>query len=149
MHRFFGSFYTGRAALGMLIIRLFFGWGLVLHGYQKFTHGGPFHWGDALGIPSFWQSLAFLGEFAGGLGLMVGLLTPLAALGITITMVVAFLKVHLPAHEVYVHMEGGPNYEVAAHYLIVGVGALISGPGALSLDALIFGRRPRGTPYAP
>lgn len=149
MHKFFGPFFTGRAAFGVLIIRLFFGWGLVLHGYQKFTHGGPFHWGDPLGIPPFWQSMAFLGEFAGGLGLMVGGLTPLAALGITITMIVAFLKVHLPAHAAYVHMEGGPNYEVAAHYLIVAVGVLISGPGALSLDALIFGRRWRGNAYAP
>ena len=149
MHGFFGPFFTGRAAVGVLIIRVFFGWGLVLHGYQKYTHGGPFHWGDALGIPSFWQSMAFLGEFAGGAGLMVGLLTPLAALGITVTMIVAFLKVHLPAHEVYVHMEGGPNYEVAAHYLIVGAGVLVSGPGALSLDRLIFGRRARTNRYAP
>ena len=149
MHRFFGPFFTGRAALGLLVIRVFFGWGLVLHGYQKLTHGGPFHWGDALGIPPFWQSMAFLGEFAGGMGVMVGLLTPLAALGITITMITAFLKVHLPAHEVYVNMEGGPNYEVAAHYLIFAVGVLISGPGALSLDALIFGRRLRGNTYAP
>lgn len=149
MHRLFGPFFTGRAAVCLLVIRVFFGWGLVLHGYQKFTHGGPFHWGNDLGIPSFWQSMAFLGEFAGGLGLIVGLLTPLAALGITITMIVAFLKVHLPAHEVYVHMEGGPNYEVAAHYLIVGVGVLISGPGALSLDALLFRRRWQSNPYAP
>ena len=149
MHKLFGPFFTGRAAVGLLVIRVFFGWGLVLHGYQKFTHGGPFHWGDGLGIPPFWQSMAFLGEFAGGMGLMVGLLTPFAALGITITMSVAFLKVHLPAQAVYVHMEGGPNYEVAAHYLIVGVAVLISGPGALSLDSLIFGRRLRSNPYAP
>lgn len=149
MHRLFGPFFTGRAALGVLIVRIFFGWGLVLHGYQKFTHGGPFHWGDALGIPPFWQSMAFLGEFAGGLGLMVGLLTPLAALGIAVTMTVAMFKVHLPAHEVYVHMEGGPNYEVCAHYLIVGVGVLLSGPGALSLDALVFGRRTRANRYTP
>ena len=149
MHRIFGPFVPGRAAFGLLVLRVFFGWGLVLHGYAKFTHGGPFHWGDQVGIPPFWQSMAFLGEFAGGAGLIAGLLTPVAALGITITMIVAFLKVHLPAHEVYVHMEGGPNYEVAAHYLIVGVALLVGGPGAFSLDALIFGRRLRRNPYAP
>ena len=149
MSRIFGPLFTGRAAVGLLVIRVFFGWGLVLHGYQKLTHGGPFHWGDALSIPSFWQSMAFLGEFAGGMGLMIGLLTPLAALGVTTTMIVAMLKVHLPAREVYVSMTNGPNYEVAAHYLIVAIGVLLSGPGALSLDALIFGRRLRGNPYAP
>ncbi len=149
MNALFGPFFTGRAALGLLVIRLGFGWGLVLHGYQKLTHGGPFHWGDQLGIPPFWQSMAFLGEFGGGMGVMAGLLTPLAALGITITMTVAMLKVHLPAHEVYVHMEGGPNYEVCAHYLIFGLALLIGGPGAWSLDALIFGRHRRRNPYAP
>ena len=110
MHRFFGPFFTGRAAFGVLIIRVFFGWGLVLHGYQKWTHGGPFHWGRPVGHSRLLAEHGLSGASSpAAWGLMVGLLTPLAALGITITMCVAFLKVHIPAHEVYVHMEGGPK----------------------------------------
>ena len=151
MHKIFGAFFTGRAALGLLVIRIFFGLALVIHGYGK-AAGGAFHWADKMpGAPApFLQGLATLSELGGGLAMIFGLLTPLAMLGIIITMAVAIVKVHLPQGAHYVSLNHGtPSYETAAHYLIVAAGLLISGPGAFSLDALIFGRRLQSNAYAP
>ena len=140
---------TGRTAVGLLIIRVFFGLRIPLLGYGKITQAGPLHWGDSLGIASPLQGLATLSEFGGGLAIIAGLLTPLAALGLTITMLVAIFKVHLPQGEHYISNTGAPNYEVAGHYLIVAVGLLFTGPGTLSLDALIFRRHGQKPPNAP
>lgn len=147
MKRIFGTFVTGRAAWGLLIFRLFFGLGIALHGYQKvISPGGAFGWVDEglhVRIPPLFQGLATLAELGGGLAVMVGLVTPLAALGILITMAFAIVKFHWGvrgAH--YVAVLPGPDYEPAGHYFIFALGLLCSGPGSVSLDALCFGRRP-------
>jgi len=70
----------------------------------------------------------------------IGLLTPLALLGLVITMIVAITTVHLNAGHPYVARGGGLSYELAALYLAVSLLALIAGPGKLSLDAKLFGR---------
>ena len=49
-----------------------------------------------LHIPAPFAFLAICAEFFGGLGLMVGLLSRIAAFGIFCNMVVAVLTVHLP-----------------------------------------------------
>ena len=155
MKRLFGPFVPGRPAVGLLILRLLFGVGITAHGYQKIL-AGPFHWGDNLAtmpmhlvIPPFFQGLATLGEFGGGLAMIFGLLTPLGMLGILIAMSFAILKFHLPRGAVYVPLSNRPDFEAAAHYWIIAVTLLFTGPGTLSLVALIFGRRPPGAPYAP
>ncbi len=158
MRHLFGPFLTGRAAAGLLIFRLVFGLGIASHGFQKATSHGYDHlgtgwltWFEPAGsIPMPLQGLATLAELAGGLGIMVGFITPLAAFGVFFAMTFAMFKVHLPAHEVYVSLTGGPNYEMCLHYLIFGLVVLITGPGVVSLDYLFFGRRWRRTnPYAP
>jgi len=47
-----------------------------------------------MGIPAWLAVLAIAAEFLGGLGLLVGLLARVAALGIITNMVVAILMVH-------------------------------------------------------
>ena len=54
--------------------------------------------------------------------MIFGLLTPLAMLGIVCTMSFAILKFHFPRGAVYVFTPGKPDYEPAAHYLIIAVG---------------------------
>lgn len=141
-HRLFGPFVVGRAALGLLVIRLVFGAALALHGLPKIQK--PFSWMPPESpVPGFLQALAALSEFGGGLALIVGLLTPLACLGILCTMATAYYLVHLPAQNPFVsNNPTQPAFELAAAFFAVALGLLISGPGVLSLDALLFGRRP-------
>lgn len=155
MSKLFGPFVGGRVAVGLLILRIFFGIGLVLHGCQKIM-AGPLHWADDIAkmpghlvIPPFFQAMATLGEFGGGLSMIFGLLTPLGLLGVFCTLGFALVKFHLPRGAVYVSLHGGPDYEAAAHYFLIALGLLFTGPGTLSLDALIFHRRRDDSPYAP
>ena len=135
-----GQFVGGRAAWGLLAIRLVFGGALALHGLQKMS--SPFGWmGPDAPVPGFLQFLAFLSEFGGGLALMFGLLTPLAALGVMATMTVATLMVH-GAHP-WVAAPGQPSKEAALGYLAFGLLLLLAGPGTLSLDALLLRKKLR------
>ncbi|MEW6129789.1 MAG: DoxX family protein [Acidobacteriota bacterium] len=139
MKKLFGEFIGNRGAIGLLIVRLIFGMGLMLHGYSKIKN--PFDWmGQEAPIPGLLQSLAALSEFGGGLALILGLLTPIAAFGITCTMLFAVLGVHVRAGHPFVG-SGGPSYELAALYLGVALLMLITGPGKYSLDALVFGAK--------
>ena len=144
MDKIFGNFVAGRGAVGLLIVRFVFGLGLILHGLPKLQRpGGAFGWmGPDAPVPGILQALAVLSEVGGGLALILGLLTPLAALGVICTMAYAVIKVHMAAGDPFVS-SGGRSYESAAGYLAVGLLMLLTGPGALSLDALLFGRGQR------
>lgn len=139
-----GNFFDlrgGRSAVGLLLLRVAVGLAFVLHGWGKITgKGGMFGWMGP-DVPAWLQGLASFAEFGGGLGLIVGLLTPVACFGIACTMLVALFKVQLPAHHPFVSA-GGPSYELVISYLAAAIAIMLGGPGALSLDALIFGRRP-------
>ena len=69
------------------------------------------------------------------------LLTPLASFLILCTMAVAAGMVHIPAGHPFVASTGGPSYEPALGYLAIALLLLLAGPGRLSLDWLLFGRR--------
>ncbi len=82
----FGEFIGGRVAFSFLLLRLFAGSALMMHGWGKIQ--APFNWMDKMPNhpPAILQALAALSEFGGGLALILGLLTPLACLGIACTM---------------------------------------------------------------
>lgn len=133
----FNDFVGGRVAVGLLVLRLVAGLGMMFHGWGKIQN--PFGWmGDGAGIPGWLQALAALSEFGGGAAWILGLLTPLASLGILCTMAKA---VHLHAvvlKHPFVGKEG--SYELALLYGCVALLLLLAGPGKLSLDAPLFGR---------
>jgi putative oxidoreductase len=115
------------------------GTAFVLHGWPKIQN--PWGWmGAEAHVPAMLQALAALAEFAGGMGLIVGLLTRLGSLGLVANMSVALGLVHLPSGDPFVGKPGGRSYELAAIYLACAVVFFLLGPGRFSLDALLFRR---------
>ncbi len=131
-------------SLGLLLIRLVVGITFMGHGAQKLFgwfggHGikGTGGFFESIGIkPGVTMAiLAGLAEFIGGAMFALGLFTPIAALLIAATMVVAIVKVHGPNG--YWITQNGFEYNLML--IAVAIGVLLIGPGQYSLDAIIFG----------
>lgn len=126
-------------SVALLLARLLVGVAFILHGLGKIKD--PFGWmGPDPFVPSLFVALAAVAEFGGGIALIVGLLTPLANLGIASTMIVATYLHAVMKGDPFVG-KGGPSYELATVYLVLAVLLMATGPGRFSLDRLIFGRR--------
>jgi putative oxidoreductase len=133
---------TVRASIGLLAIRLVAGTTLALHGWPKIQH--PLNWmGEKATVPGFFQACAALAEFGGGIALVLGFLTAIAGLGVVINMIVALALVHVPQGDPLVALKGGPAKEPALLYLAVGLLLVCTGPGAASIDRLLFAPRKR------
>ena len=133
---------TASTAWGLLIIRLALGAVFLMHGAQKlfeFTIPGTVESFGAMGapLPEITAPLVAVLEFAGGILLILGLLTRLVALLLAIDMVVAL--VHAAAG--FWVAEGG--YEFVAVLGAAALGIALTGAGSLSLDRpLLRGRAP-------
>ncbi|MEZ5965784.1 MAG: DoxX family protein [Planctomycetota bacterium] len=132
---------TGASSFGLLLLRLALGVALCLHGWPKVQHIAD--WMNVFGMtdpaPGYLQAMAAVSEFAGGIAVAVGLLTPLAALGIACTMGYA-VWFHISAGHAYLESGSGPAYELALVYLAAALCILFCGPGKLSLDGVMFKR---------
>ena len=122
----FTSTKSVRASAGLLLLRVVVGAAFVLHGYGKIQHLTSWQNGMAGDhFPGFLQAAAAIAEFGGGIALIVGLLTPLAALGIAVTMAVAIYKVHVPAGDEFVAGHGQTSFELPAVYMASAVALLL------------------------
>lgn len=131
---------ASQADAALLLVRLVGGSAFVFHGWGKIQN--PFQWmGPDASVPGILQALAALSEFGGGLAWILGLLTPLASLGIACTMAVAVFKHAVSWGHPFVATGGGPAYELALVYFSVSMVLIALGPGRLSLDRRIFGPR--------
>ncbi len=129
-------------SIGILILRLVVGLTLAAHGAQKL-----FGWFGGYGLKGtggFLEQLGFvpgrrqalfagLAEAVGGLLLALGLATPLAAALIIAVMTVASVSVHLK-HGFFNHNQG---YEYTLILAAVALSIAMTGPGAISLDAVL------------
>src|SRR2546422_10494986 len=88
MHRIFPPFVSGVGAIGLLVLRIVTGAAFIMHGWGKIQMG-PFSWMGPEGPPAPIQALAVFAEFGGGIALVLGFLTPVAAFLIAGTMLVA------------------------------------------------------------
>ncbi|HVR27178.1 MAG TPA: DoxX family protein [Candidatus Polarisedimenticolia bacterium] len=90
-------------------------------------------------IPALFAVLAIAAEFLGGLGLIVGLLTRVAAFGIFCNMVVAVAMIHYQ-FGFFMNWAGtqkGEGFEFHLLVLAITVFLMIRGAGAASADRLL------------
>jgi len=130
--------------LALLVGRLAIGICFVVHALGKLglVGGGNMQgfaeWLESLGVPhpQLQARLAMLSELLGGSALAAGLLTRPACLLLIFTMSVAALKGHRGAGYLITNDPPGAEYTInlaAICFLI-----LLLGPGAISLDAVLF-----------
>ena len=129
-------------ALALLILRVVIGLTVAAHGAQKL-----FGWWDGPGMKGWtgamnhmrirpatpWAWMSAFAEFFGGIGLALGLLTPLPSLAIAGSMLVAIALVHWP-HGFFT-AKGGFEFNLSILAAVAAVA--IAGPGAYSLDAAL------------
>ena len=91
---------------------------------------------EHLQIPTPLAVLAILAEFLGGLGLLVGLLSRVAALGIAVVMCVALFAVHRKFGFFMNWYGDKKGHGVEYHILVLALAMLVivKGAGPLSLD---------------
>ena len=132
----------------LTIARLILGLVFFMHGPQLtlgwfggYTFPGTVHMFQVgMGIPAPLAALAILAQFLGGLGLLVGLFTRIAVIGIAVDMVVAVFMYHIHVG-FFMNWGGvlhGEGYEY--HLLVLALCALLflKGSGALSLDGMLL-----------
>lgn len=132
-------------ALGLLVIRAVAGLIVAAHGAQKVFGwwGGPGMKNWTAGMtrmrmrpPVGWAWMSALAELVGGLMFALGLLSPIGALAIIASMLVAVSLVHWPKG----FWNGKGGFEFNLSLIGAAAGLAITGPGAYSLDSL-FGFR--------
>ena len=133
------------------IIRVILGIVFFAHGAQKALglFGGPgfsttLGFFQQMGISAWLAVLAIAAEFLGGLGLLVGLLTHIAALGIIINMVVTVLIVHSRVG-FFMNWSGnqqGEGFEFHLLAIALALAILVKGAGAFSVDRILATQTP-------
>jgi uncharacterized membrane protein YphA (DoxX/SURF4 family) len=155
-------------SLGLLLLRVVAGGSLAAHGYTKLfggegktphpaltriygqnfpkaVEGGStqkFAQGlEQMGVP-YPQVAAYASgaaEFGGGLALLTGTMTRLAALVVLFNMLVAIRKAHWSTG-----LFGQGGYELPAQFAAAAGTLLLTGPGAISVDGIFSGIRNTG-----
>ncbi len=128
----------------LTVVRLVLGVVFFAHGAQKMLgwfggygfHGTMGFFTQMMHVPAPLAFLAICAEFFGGLGLLVGLLSRIAAFGISVNMLVAIFTVHIH-NGFFANWTGqqkgeGIEYHLLALALLLVV--MIKGAGALSID---------------
>jgi putative oxidoreductase len=133
--------------LSLLILRVVLGIIFFAHGAQKvlgwfggYGLKGTVGYMKSEGLPAPIAYMVCFIELLGGLGLIVGLLTRLAALGIAVVMVGAIATVHWKKG-LFINWEMTPGkghgFEANLGYLAMAVALILDGGGSLALDQLI------------
>src|SRR5713226_9550060 len=129
------------------ILRLVLGVVFFAHGAQKMLGWfGGFGFSGTMGfftgmmhIPAALAFLAIAAEFFGGIGLILGFLTRIAAFGIGVNMLVAIMMAHRASgfFMTWTGTQKGEGYEF--HLLVLAIVALlmIRGAGAFSIDRVM------------
>ncbi len=142
---------SGVAGLGLLLLRLFMGLAFIRHGWPKLRNLRT--WATAMNTPQWLCFLSAASMFGGGIALLLGLLTPLAAFAILVSMAYAMVleirsgfpfiapdPYQIPQGDYVGPMGVGepPSWEKAAMYAVMALVLILCGGGILSLDNLLI-----------
>ena len=135
----------GDMALG--IARLVLGIVFFAHGAQKmFGWFGGYGFSGTMGafttkmgIPAPFAFLAIMAEFLGGLGLIVGFLSRIAAFGIFCNMLVAVMMIHrhVGFFMNWYGNQAGEGFEYHLLAMAIALVIIINGAGAFSIDGAL------------
>lgn len=125
--------------VALLVLRIWAGLVIMVHGVN---HARSFermvNWFASKGFrqAKLNAALSAVFEIAVGVGLILGLLTGLAAAGLASVMVVAFWSIHRFAG-FFVFHRPDEGYEYVLTLSVVALAIAVGGPGAVSIDAVI------------
>lgn len=135
------AFLGGAIAWVLLGLRLI--WGAILISYSLPMVKNPLNWMDreeqSSGFPPLLQAMGAFTIFGGSVAIMVGFLTPLAALGLAGAMGIA-LTLHLIHGTPFVKAApdaSGESYDNSLLYLAIALLLVFLGSGIFSLDYLL------------
>jgi putative oxidoreductase len=141
-----------------LLTRLVIGYGFMVHGWAKLSHG-PASFEKLLvqvgaPLPHLTSWIVPFVELLGGLAILLGAFVTITAIPLSTIMLVAIFTVHLkygfssiatigltPDGPVF----GPPGYEVALLYIAGLVSLILGGAGVFSVDSLIHRSKPKAT----
>ena len=135
----------------LTLLRLVLGVVFFAHGAQKmvgwfggYGFSGTMGYFTHSGIPAPLAFLAIAAEFFGGIGLLAGFLSRVAAFGIVANMLVAVLRVHLPIG-FFMNWSGtqkGEGFEYHLLAIAIGIAIMVKGAGSLSMDRALSRTKP-------
>jgi putative oxidoreductase len=157
-----------RVSAGLLFLRVLAGSFMALHGAPKMMSATTWMGPDS--VPGWLQFLGAFAEFAGGIAWALGLLTPLATLGVVTTMLVGMVLGHILIDDPFIRLSvagvppgpgvpfgpfptwlvraggrsiapvGSGSSELATLFTCISVMLLLAGAGRFSLDAVLSRR---------
>ena len=120
---------SGNGSLGLSLLRIHFGVILLAHGWLKisvFTIAGTVGYFASLGLPSILAYLTIFGEIAGGIALILGMQTRLAAI-LSVPILLGATFVHFGNGWLF-SAEGG-GWEFPASLTIIAIAVALMGSG--------------------
>jgi putative oxidoreductase len=124
----------------LLLCRLYWGWLFIAAGWEKLNNISQFATlleQHGFFSPTILAYLAALTEFIGGLCLLVGFASRLAAIPLMIVMLTAYLTVHAEAAQALFRMPSIFVADVHFNLLLTTLLILAFGPGRFSIDYML------------
>ena len=122
-------------SIGISLLRIHFGIILLAHGWLKvyvFTVAGTVGYFASIGLPSIVAYSVIFGELLGGVALILGIQTRLAA---SLTVPIVFGAAIMNVGNGWLHSASGGGWEYAASLTVIAISLAITGSGQyLSLN---------------
>ena len=122
-------------SIGISLLRIHFGIILLAHGWLKlyvFTVAGTVGYFASIGLPSIVAYSVIFGELLGGVALILGIQTRLAA---SLTVPIVFGAAIMNIGNGWLHSASGGGWEYAASLTVIAISLAITGSGQyLSLN---------------